>query len=443
MSSSTPRASLHSVGCRLNQAETAILANRLKAEGYQLVEFGHPTDLLVLNTCSVTEQAETECRHQVRQTLKHSPDAFVAVTGCYAQTGADVLQQIPGIDLILGTQYKMDLPQYLPPPSSLRKTASAQVLHTKTMTHDDFTMAGVGEYDTTRAQLKIQDGCDFMCSFCLIPFARGHERSRLREDILREAQALAERGHQELVLTGVNIGRFRAEHDPQGRDFLSLLEALEAIPGIERIRISSIEPTTIPDALLEYMASSSKLCHFLHVPLQSGDDDVLSAMNRRYTVTEYRTFIEKAVAMIPDLGLGTDVMVGFPSESDQAFANTLAVAGDLPFSYLHVFSYSRRPRTAAARMKGLVPGRVIKSRREVLAELSRAKRLTFYQRYVGQTVTALFEGHEEGGRWTGLTANFLRVAVSSPTPLRNHLRRVQITGIMDGLAVGSLKEDCS
>ena len=434
MQAPRPRASLLTIGCRLNQAETALLTARLKQDGYDVVEYGQATDLLVLNTCSVTENAEKDCRYIVRRTLRHSPHAFVAVTGCYAQTGAEALRKTPGIDLIVGGQYKLSLPDFLPNRSALKKHPSPQVLHTRTISRDDFVLPGVADYQSTRANLKVQDGCDFMCSFCLIPFARGRERSRTTDDILREAEALGARGHRELVLTGVNLGRY----NHGGRTLLDLIQRLETIPTIDRIRISSIEPTTIPDGLLEHMAGSRKLCRFLHIPLQSGDDRVLRMMNRRYTVNEYVSFIEKAVACIPDLGLGTDLMVGFPGEGEREFANTLSAASNLPLAYFHVFSYSERPGTAAVRMSDRVPRSRIHARSRTLSELSRTKRLAFYQAHIGRTVRVLFEERSEGGPYTGLTGNYIRTAVTASEDLTNHLRDVVITGTMDGLAVGSL-----
>ncbi|MBI5776545.1 MAG: tRNA (N(6)-L-threonylcarbamoyladenosine(37)-C(2))-methylthiotransferase MtaB [Nitrospirae bacterium] len=434
MMAGRPRASLHTLGCRLNQAETALLADRLRQDGYLIVDYGRPTDLLVLNTCSVTDEAERMCRYEIRRTLRHSPQAFVAVTGCYAQTGVEALRQVPGLDLIIGNQHKMSLPTHLPSPSALRKQPAPSLLHTKTLTRDDFTMDGTGDYESTRANLKIQDGCNFMCSFCLIPFARGHERSRRMDDTVREAETLVARGHRELVLTGVNIGRYEQD----GGSLLDLIRRLERIDGLDRIRISSIEPTTVPDDLLEYMTASAKLCRHLHLPLQSGDDGILRAMNRRYTMQDYAAFVDKAIRLMPDLGLGTDVLVGFPGEGDAQFANTLAAATDLPFSYLHVFAYSKRPGTAAARMGGTVPATTIKSRGKVLAELSRAKRLAFYQRYVGRTVDVLFETQDDAGRWTGLTSNYIRVGVTTDNDLTHARGRVAIEGTMDGLAVGKM-----
>jgi len=427
-----PRASLHTLGCRLNQAETALLADRLQRDGYRIVEYGRPTDLLVLNTCTVTDEAERVCRYEIRRTLRHSPQAFVAVTGCYAQTGIEELRRTPGLDLIVGNRHKMALPAHLPPPSALKKRPAPTLLHTKTLDRDDFVLDGTGDYESTRANLKIQDGCNFMCSFCLIPAARGRERSRKMDDAIREAQALASRGHREVVLTGVNIGRYEED----GRTLLDLIRRLEQIAGLDRIRISSIEPTTVPDELLDHMATSSKLCRHLHLPLQSGDDEILRAMNRRYTLRDYADFVEKAMRRIPDLALGTDVMVGFPDETDARFANTLAAATDLPFAYLHVFAYSKRPGTAASRLATALPAATVTSRRRALAELSRAKRMAFYQRYVGRTVEALFETQDDAGRWTGLTNNYVRVGVTSGDDLANRLGSIVIEGTMDGLAVG-------
>ncbi|HMI38784.1 MAG TPA: tRNA (N(6)-L-threonylcarbamoyladenosine(37)-C(2))-methylthiotransferase MtaB, partial [Nitrospiraceae bacterium] len=401
------RASLHTLGCRLNQAETAVLAARLRGDGYSVVEFGEPTDLLVVNTCSVTEEAERTCRYVIRKTLRHSPHAFVAVTGCYAQTGVHELRTIPGIDLIVGNQFKLDLPSFLPAPQVMKKQPNPEVLHTRTISREDFTLPEYGEPDSTRALLKVQDGCNVMCSFCLIPFARGHERSRLRDDVIREAEMLVKKGYREIVLTGVNIGQYR-----QGElDLVGLIAQLEAVEGLERIRISSIEPTTITNTLLDWMASSSKLCPYLHIPLQSGDDSILSSMNRPYNLEEFTRLIRLAVAAIPHLGLGTDVMVGFPGETEEAFNHTLGIARELPFSYLHVFTYSQRPGTAATKLPNRVPITVARHRAKILAELSRLKRLAFAERYIGSTVSVLFESGAMDGVRLGVKPNFLKVGV--------------------------------
>jgi len=358
----------------------------------------------------------------------------VAVTGCYAQTGAHELRTIPGIDLIVGNQFKSDLPSFLPPPEVLRKQPSPEVLHTRTIVRDEFILPEYGESDATRALLKIQDGCNVMCSFCFIPFARGHERSRLLDDILVEAESQAARGQREIVLTGVNIGQFRS----QGIGLSGLIDRLETIDGIERIRLSSIEPTTVTEPLLERIGARRKLCPYLHIPLQSGDDTVLASMNRPYTVGSFVSLIDRALARVPDLALGTDLMVGFPVESERAFQNTMEVCTGLPFSYFHVFTYSKRPGTAAAKMPQEVPVEVARQRAQMLAELSRQKRLAFGERWIGSVVSVLFEeGHTEGLR-LGTTPHFLKVGTASEAALPNHIQDVRVTGASDRWAIGQL-----
>ncbi|MBI3357344.1 MAG: tRNA (N(6)-L-threonylcarbamoyladenosine(37)-C(2))-methylthiotransferase MtaB [Nitrospirae bacterium] len=418
----------------MNQAETAILGEGLRQKGFQLVEFGQPTDLLILNTCSVTEDAERTSRYLIRKTLKHSPHAFVAVTGCYAQTGVEGLKHHAGIDLIVGNQFKLDLPTYLPPAQELKKRSSPEVQHTRTISREDFDLPHLAEPDSTRALLKIQDGCSAMCSFCIIPFARGHERSRKFDDALREAQSLVARGYREIVLTGVNLGQYL--HN--GRDFCALLRQLDQMTDLARIRISSIEPTTVSAELLELLAGSAKLCPYLHVPLQSGDDQVFLAMNRRHTVKAYVALIEQALAKIPNLGLGTDLMVGFPGETETAFRNTLAVATDLPFSYLHVFPYSPRPGTAAMRMRPTVPPTTVKKRTNLLHNLGHAKRLAFHNKQIGITVSALFEARTQDGYRFGTTPNFTRVVVSTSDELQNQIKPITITAATERWALGQI-----
>ena len=431
----TKRASLHTLGCRVNQAETAILGEGLRRKGYRLVEFGEPTDLLVLNTCAVTEDAERTSRYLIRKTLKHSPHAFIAVTGCYAQTGIDELKLHPGVDLIVGHRYKLDLPGYVPASQDLRKYDAPEVHHSKTVARDDFALPYYGESAATRAPLKIQDGCGDMCSFCIIPFSRGHARSRVFDDVIAEAESLAAQGHREVVLTGVNIGRY----EQGGKDFCAVLDRLELVPGINRIRISSIEPTTVSDALLDRMAGSRAICPYLHIPLQSGDDRVLADMNRHYAVGDYIALIERALRRIPHVGLGTDVMVGFPGETDDCFENTVRVAAELPFSYLHVFSYSARPGTAATKRPHPVAPATIAHRSAMLQRLSRAKRLQFHQRHIGRTLPVLFEAGETDEACYGTTDTFMKVAVPPAAGLRNQILPVTITAATDRCAMGTIE----
>src|SRR6185437_5454177 len=341
-------------------------------------------------------------------------------------------KQQTGIDLIVGHQFKLDLPTYLPPAHELRKRSVAEIRHTKSIARGDFELPHFAESDSTRALLKVQDGCSAMCSFCIIPFARGHERSRTFDDIQREVEVLAARGYREVVLTGVNIGQYVN----QGRDFCSLLRWLDQAASFERIRISSIEPTTVSDELLDLLASSKKLCPYLHIPLQSGDDQILQAMNRRHTIKSYIKLIEKAFTTIPDLGLGTDLLVGFPGESEIAFQTTLAVATDLPFSYLHVFPYSPRPGTAAMRLKQRISSASVKKRADLLLALDRVKRLTFHNKQIGKTVSVLFEAGTRDAYRFGTTPNFTRVGIADSGDFQNQILPVTITAAIDRCALG-------
>jgi threonylcarbamoyladenosine tRNA methylthiotransferase MtaB len=399
--------------------------------GYSIVEWGEPSDLVVINTCSVTERGEASCRNAIRQALRRRSEAFVVVTGCYAQVGLEALRAIEGVDMIVGTEYKDKFPAFIEAP---RKLPDPVVLHSSLIDDSDFEIAATGYYHTTRASLKVQDGCDFFCSFCIIPFTRGRERSRKLFDLLREARELAEQGFQELVLTGVNIGRY--EHE--GTTFDGMVSKLEEIPGLRRIRITSIEPTTIESALVSRMARSEKLCHYLHVPVQSGDEGVLDRMNRRYTPEGFRAFVGDVLERVPDVGLGTDVIVGFPGETDESFERTYQFLDRVPFAYFHVFSYSKRYGTRAAKLGGHVPTEVIKGRSERLRELSATKRRRFAERFVGSEVAVLFEQKDEGGLWTGFTGNYLRVGVASAEPLRNQIRRVRVVEAGSELALGVL-----
>ncbi len=428
------KASFYTLGCRLNQAETALISDAFRQRGYRVVEFGEPADVCVINTCTVTEQADAKCRQLVRQVLRRSPDAFVAVVGCYAQMGAEALRQIEGVDLIVGTEEKMrvadfiDVPQKLPEP----------IVRRDRIARTPFTLASVGNYEhATRANLKIQDGCDFMCSFCVIPFARGRARSRAFWDIQREALALVERGHKELVLTGVNLGTYAFE----GKTLLDVIRMLERIDGLERIRISSIEPTTIPDDLVAHMAGSEKLCKHFHIPLQSGDDGILQNMRRLYSVAEYVAFLEQVQRRVPNVCLGTDVMVGFPGEGEAEFENTRKLLQELPFAYFHVFTFSEREGTAALKLPGRVDPQTRKARSRLLRALSQEKRRRYYRQHLGRTLRVLMEERDEAGRFQGHTDNYVKVAAPSATDLTNRFVDVAVNRLEDGVVlVGSLVE---
>lgn len=431
-------ASFHSLGCRLNQTEAAVLAGAFKAKGYEIVDWGVPADLVVINTCSVTERGEAACRSAIRQALRRQPEAFVVVTGCYAQVGLEALRAIEGIDMIVGTQYKDKFPAFIGEP---RKLADPVVLHSSLIDDSDFEIAATGHYHTTRANLKVQDGCDFFCSFCIIPFTRGRERSRKLSDLLHEARELAAGGYQELVLTGVNIGRYQQG----GETFEGMIRRLEEIESLRRIRITSIEPTTIERSLVDHMARSEKLCNYFHIPIQSASDTVLENMNRRYTGEQFRDFLDYVVETVPDVGLGTDVIVGFPGETDAVFEQTYRYLESLPFAYFHVFSYSKRYGTKAARLGEHVGSQAIKERSFALRTLSSQKRREFNRRYLGERVEVLFEQQDDAGLWTGLTGNYMRVGAVSSEPLRNQIREVTISELSDDgeLALGCVRSSAT
>jgi threonylcarbamoyladenosine tRNA methylthiotransferase MtaB len=426
------RASFHTLGCRLNQAETATISAAFAAKGYAIVDAAEETDVCVINTCAVTEGAEAKCRQAVRAVLRRSPQAYVVVTGCYAQVGVEALQRIAGLDLIVGTEDKMRLAELIDLPHKLDRP---RVVHSKKISRGDFTIDGVGDYSSqTRAHLKIQDGCNFACAFCIIPFTRGGARSRKLDDIVREAHGLVARGHREIVLTGVNIGTYTSE----GHDLLRVVQALEGVEGLERLRISSIEPSTIPEALIEWLATSCKLCPYLHIPVQSGDDGVLQRMKRGYSSSEFAALVERIVTRVPDVCLGTDVMVGFPGEDERAFTNTRTLLADLPLAYFHVFPYSERPHTYAQRYADQVPPPVVHERSRIMRQLSVRKKATFYRSFVGHTLHALFERREDSGLYTGFSDNYIKIGVPAEDDLANRLMPVRLHGLEHGLALGTL-----
>ncbi len=426
------RASLLTLGCRLNQAETAIIAKSVKKAGFEIVEFGQPADLTVINTCTVTEQADAKCRQAVHKTLRQSPDTFVAVVGCYAQMAVDTIKQIEGVDLIMGNEHKLSLVEYL---NGLGKNSQPLVVYSPKIGRKEFIIESYGLYDnTTRANLKIQDGCNFVCNFCIIPTARGPARSRKLSDIIREAEKLVEQGHREIVLTGVNIGTYSSDR----YRIMDVLLALEKIDGLDRLRLSSIEPTTIPEDLIRHIAASEKICNYLHIPMQSGDDRILASMRRKYTAAEFAEFIDFVYHTIPDVGIGTDVMTGYPGEDEAAFINTKKLLADLPIAYYHVFTYSDRKGTGSDKMPGKVAEQIKKQRTRILSEQGKRKKYAYSVSFIGRTMPVLFEQRQKNGNWTGHTTNYLKIEASSTEDLHNRIRGVRLTTATEKRFVGEL-----
>ncbi|GAK54407.1 putative tRNA modifying enzyme, MiaB-like [Candidatus Moduliflexus flocculans] len=438
-----PSVTFYTLGCRLNQAETATLSDAFRQAGYAIKEFGEQTDICVINTCSVTGQSEARCRNMIRNVLRKHPDTFMVVVGCYAQIGIEMLRNIPGIDMIVGTEQKFDVVQLIHSVCEaqgerpdLPKQTEPLIFHSAEIAAADFTMRATGNFTArTRANIKIQDGCNFFCSYCIVPYTRGRDRSRTFEDIRREAQELAARGHQEIVITGVNIGTYAY----QGKGFLDVLRVLEEIEGIQRIRITSIEPMTVPEGIIDYFATSGKLCHFLHIPLQSGSNAILEMMNRRYRREEFAEFVHQLTEAVPDIHIGTDIIVGFPGEGNAEFEESRELLATLPLHYAHVFSFSARQGTNAANLPHPVAPEVITERSEILRNLSKQKRQAFYKRHIGKTVSVLFERKQQNGLFTGYTGNYIKVGVNSDESLSNRMLDVVITEVTgDNIAVGRL-----
>lgn len=389
---------MKTIGCRLNQAETASITGHFTAAGYTIVPFGDPCDVAVIHGCTITQAAESESLQLARRAKRANPDAIVILAGCPAEARVPRPGDAPA-DLVIGQQGKLALPA---------------LLHSLYPGRFPPAPAGAGSapprFETKRAFIKVQDGCDFHCAYCIVPAARGAPRSRPLPDIVREARHAAATGFRELVLTGANIGRYR-----DGNHTLeSILTAIDAIPEVGRFRLGSLELTTAETGVLDFMTLSSRLCRFLHMPLQSGDDRILSAMGRRYKSADYRRVVHDAAARIPGIGIGTDIIVGFPGEDDAAFAHTVRLVDELPLSNLHVFPYSRRPGTRADAMPGQIPDAVKKERVRILMKLAESKRTRFAQSFAGRHACILAEKHEAGGWAWGWTAEYLEARVYAP-----------------------------
>ena len=431
-----PTVSLHTLGCKLNYAETSMLGKQFMDRGFSVVEFGQPADVCVINTCSVTERANRECRQIIRRAARTAGNPLVVVTGCYAQLQPDEVASIRGVDLVLGAQEKFEIFDHL---GGLEKKLYPQVFVSDIDAVDNF---GVS-YSTsvggrTRAFLKIQDGCDYSCSFCTIPLARGGSRSQTPEACLRQAGELVGQGYKEITLTGVNVGDYGKS---TGTNLLDLLRGLVRIDGLERIRISSIEPNLLTDEMIGFVAAEPKMCKHFHIPLQSGCDEVLRLMRRRYHAVYYRGLVERVRQAIPRCGIGVDVIVGFPGETEAHFQATLRFLEDLPASYIHVFTYSERPHTPAAGLTGAVEPKVRFKRNEIIRALGLKKKREFYGRHVGTTATVLTESELESGLRFGFTDNYVRVAVSAGGSNANELVPVEITGLQGNRCLGRIVKE--
>jgi threonylcarbamoyladenosine tRNA methylthiotransferase MtaB len=398
----------HTLGCKLNFSETSALSRLLGQEGFVQREFTEEADVYVINTCSVTENADRECRQLVRRIQRRTPDAFVVITGCYAQLKPAEIASIPGVDLVLGAAEKFNIATHL---RDLTRGDSARICSCDIGEVAGFN-ASFSVDDRTRTFLKVQDGCDYTCTFCTIPMARGKSRSDRIENVVRQAQILAGKGVREIVLTGVNLGDFgrRQSGSEDGEeDFLGLCRALESVAGIDRYRISSIEPNLLSPEIIEHVAGSGRFMPHFHIPLQSGSDRILGLMRRRYRRALYAERIGHIRSLMPHAGIGVDVITGFPSESDEDFRETFEFLHELDVSYLHVFTYSERDDTKALDIKPVVPVQVRQERNKTLRNLSYMKLRHFTERHAGQTRPVLFEHQDRDGMMEGYTDNYIRV----------------------------------
>lgn len=417
-------------GCRLNQSETSALEQLFENEGFDITKNQVP-DITVVNTCTVTENGDADTRKIINQLVKQNDQIKIALIGCQSQIQKEALLKFKNVQWVIGNAEKMNTHKII----SETYNSNEQLCRTEKIKREPFTINTTSLDSThTRANIKIQDGCDFYCSFCVIPFARGPARSRVFEDIIREAIELSEAGFQELVLTGVNIGTY--EHD--GKVILDIVKALSRIEGIKRIRISSIEPTTIPKKLIVEMRDNPKLCRHLHIPLQAGSDDILKAMSRKYSMKEYRDFINFAYETVPDICIGTDVIVGFPGEEKSHFDETVANLLTMPMHYLHVFSYSEREFARSKKLDSPVSSQLIAERSKILRDISNRLKKKYYESQIGKEISCLIE-YEKSGSWYGLSDNYIRIKCNSDMKLKNKFVTVKLDNIEKSLILATIK----
>ncbi|MBT1709613.1 tRNA (N(6)-L-threonylcarbamoyladenosine(37)-C(2))-methylthiotransferase MtaB [Fulvivirgaceae bacterium PWU5] len=421
------KVAFYTLGCKLNYSETSTISRMFEQKGYKKVDFTDFPDIFIINTCSVTENADKKCHKIVREARGISPDAYVAIIGCYAQLKPKEISEIPGVDAVLGAAEKFRLVELLdgfvrPPHATIYASDIAQA--------DTFNTS-YSMHDRTRTFLKVQDGCDYSCTFCTIPLARGNSRSDSIENILKTAREIAATDVREVVLTGVNTGDFGLQNGIRVERFIDLAHALDQVEGIDRFRISSIEPNLLTDEIISFVAGSQRFVPHFHIPLQSGSNKILRLMRRRYQRELYVERVARIRELMPHACIGVDVIVGFPGETQEDFLETYRFLNDLDISYLHVFTYSERENTPAAEMPNPVPGSQRADRSKMLHILSDKKRRKFYEQNIGREATVLFEHDIENGMMHGFTENYVRVVAKYDPVLVNELRRVNLCRISD------------
>jgi len=430
----TPKTvSFHTLGCKLNYSETSSIGRLFEEAGYREVPFQQGADIYVINTCSVTDFADRKCRQIARRALRLSPNAFVVVIGCYAQLKPKEIAAIPGVDLVLGASEKFRILDYI---DGLSKAPGKGMVQAGEVTEAKEFVNAFSFGDRTRSFLKVQDGCDYKCTFCTIPMARGRSRSDTVAGVVSNARKIAEMGVKEIVLTGVNIGDFGngtevIEGTRQKKEalFFDLIEELDKVEGIQRFRISSLEPNLCTDEIIEFVAQSNRFVPHFHLPLQSGNNELLKKMRRRYRRELYEERVAKIKKCFPHCCIGADVIVGFPGETEADFLETHRFIRELDISYLHVFTYSERPNTPASQMEDIVPLEERRRRNQMLTFLSEKKRRHFYSQFLGQTREVLFEKSKEKGKMAGFTDNYIKIEMPLDASLLNKIRGVKLLNI--------------
>ena len=428
------KAAFYTLGCKLNFSETSTISRNFTNEGFQRVDFTDPADVYVINTCSVTENADKRFKSIVKQAQKANPDAFIAAIGCYAQLQPQQLADVDGVDLVLGATEKFNITSYINDllANPDRSASNGAEIHSCEIADADFYVGSYAIGDRTRAFLKVQDGCDYKCTYCTIPLARGISRSDTLENVLKNAAEISAKGIKEIVLTGVNIGDYgKGEFGNKKHEhtFFELCQALDEVAGIKRLRISSIEPNLLKNQTIDFVAQSKTFVPHFHIPLQSGSDTLLKLMRRRYMTDLYLDRVARINKTMPNACIGVDVIVGFPGETQELFLETYNFLNQLEVSYLHVFTYSERENTPAATMEGVVPKNIRAKRSKMLRGLSAKKRRAFYESQLGNTLTVLFEGENKQGYIHGFTQNYVKVKHPWNPELVNTLKEVTLLEI--------------
>jgi len=419
------KVAFYTLGCKLNYSETSTISRMFESKGYQKVDFDATPDIFIINTCSVTENADKKCKKIVKEAKKISPNSYVTIIGCYAQLKPQEIAEIQGVDAVLGAAEKFRLIELLDGFAKEQETkVLASEIQDATVFNNAFSM-----HDRTRTFLKVQDGCNYGCAFCTIPLARGKSRSDSIINIINAALEIAETDVKEVVLTGVNIGDFGIQDGKRKEKFIDLITALDEVEGIDRFRISSIEPNLLTNEAIEFVSKSKHFVPHFHIPLQSGSNDILRKMGRRYLRELYEDRVAKIKKLMPHCCIGVDIIVGFPGESDEHFLDTYNFLKELPISYLHVFTYSERANTRAVEMDNAVPMKVRNERSKMLRILSEKKRRKFYEENIGETFTVLFEEDVENGMMHGFTENYIRVSAKYDPILINELKKVQLLAV--------------